>query len=79
MNLEITNDNLPLLLSGKISAVASIYANIHKCSILDAIRKFYKTKVYQQLQEEETKLWHLGAVALFEMWKEEGLEIKGQH
>jgi hypothetical protein len=32
---------------------------------------FYSSELYQGLEEEETKLWHLSAHALFEMFQEE--------
>ncbi len=67
-NLDITNQNLHLLLPGKVSSVSAMYADEHHCTIQEAMRKFYASNVYQQLEREETKLWHLGAVALYEMW-----------
>lgn len=70
MNLEINDSNVHLLLPGKVAAVSAIYADSHGCSIFEAMQKFYKSKVYSQLEHEETKLWHLGAVALYEMWQE---------
>ncbi|MBP5705443.1 MAG: hypothetical protein IKV67_02420 [Paludibacteraceae bacterium] len=71
MNLEINNKNLYLLLPGKVSAVSAIYAEQNHCSILEAMRKFYASSVYQKLQVEETKFWQLGAVALYEIWQSE--------
>ncbi|MCL1828825.1 MAG: hypothetical protein FWG32_04930 [Oscillospiraceae bacterium] len=32
---------------------------------------FYASELYKGLEEEETKLWHLSAHALFEMFQEE--------
>jgi hypothetical protein len=32
---------------------------------------FYSSALYKGLEEEETKLWHLSAHALFEMFQEE--------
>ena len=37
----------------------------------EAVLKFYKTKLSRLLSEENTKLWHLGWVALYDMYKEE--------
>ncbi len=68
MNLEITNDNIHLLLPGKITAVSAIYAEENNCSMQEAIREFYKSDLYSELQREDTKLWHLGAVGLYEVW-----------
>lgn len=36
-----------------------------------AAEMFYSSELYKGLEEEETKLWHLSAHALFEMYKEE--------
>jgi hypothetical protein len=32
---------------------------------------FYASELYARLEEEETKLWHMSANALYEMFKEE--------
>lgn len=69
MNLEINGDNLYLLLPGKVAAVSAIYSEEHHCSILEAMRLFYASDVYKMLQVEETKYWHYGAVALYEIWQ----------
>lgn len=69
---EITNSNLYLLLPGKVSAVASIYAKVHHIDIFDALRKFYQSNTYRELEKEETKLWHLGPVALYQEFQEKG-------
>lgn len=70
MNLDINQSNVNLLLPAKISAVAAMYAEDNKCSMLESLRSFYSSDIYQQLQIEQTKLWHLGVVALYEMWQE---------
>ena len=36
-----------------------------------AAEMFYSSELYKGLEEEETKLWHLSAHALFEMYQEE--------
>jgi len=36
-----------------------------------AAEMLYSSRLYQGLEEEETKLWHLSAHALFEMLQEE--------
>ncbi len=68
MNLTITDKNLYLLLPGKVSAVAALYADEHHCNVLDAVNLFYSSPVYRDLEKEDTKTWHLGAVALYQMW-----------
>lgn len=37
----------------------------------EAMRMFYTSELYAGLEDEPTKLWHLSAHALFEMFKEE--------
>lgn len=68
MNLDVTQQNLYLFLPGKIANVVSIIAEAEHCSSLEAMQRFYASATYQELQQEATKLWHLGAVALYEMY-----------
>lgn len=35
--------------------------------MLEAMQKFYESPVYQELEQDDTKLWHLVAVALREI------------
>lgn len=66
MNLTIDQSNLYLLLPSKISWLASMLAEDKKISIIDAIKELYSSKLYQKLEDEKTKTWHLGPVALYE-------------
>ena len=36
-----------------------------------ASRRFYESKVYSLLEEEDTKLWHFSPLTLFHMYDEE--------
>ena len=38
---------------------------------LDAARSFYASEVYSMLEQEESKLWHLSAKALYSLYDEE--------
>lgn len=40
-------------------------------TVEEAILKFYKSKIGSLLGKEDAKLWHLGWVALYDMYKEE--------
>ena len=62
----ITQDNLYLLLPGKVMAVAEMYARHHDVTLLDAMRKVYASDMYKRLEREDTKYWHLGTVALYQ-------------
>ncbi len=48
MNLEITNQNLYLLLPGKVSRVAQIYANDQKIPLRTALYRFYSSDTYKK-------------------------------
>ena len=66
----ITADTLYLILPGKVSQLSLLIAKKLGMPILDAIRAVYISITYRQLSREETKLWHLGPVALFEYYME---------
>lgn len=75
MNLNVTQDNLYLYLPGKIAGVAAIIAASDGCTQLEAMRRFYASATYRGLQDETTKLWHLGAVALYELFKDNSADL----
>lgn len=64
---RITNDNLYLILPGKVGRVAAIYARDFKVSIAEALRHVYESAMYRDLEREESKLWHYGPVELYRM------------
>jgi hypothetical protein len=67
---EITNANLYLLLPGKVADVAMRVAQHDKIPALEALRHFYASNTYKQMEKEETKIWHMGPVALFQDYLE---------
>lgn len=71
MHLEITQDNLYLLLPSKISLMTEMLCDDTGLSIVDAMKRIYASDTYQQLEQEKTKMWHLGPVALYEVNKEQ--------
>lgn len=36
-----------------------------------AAERFYRSKVYEKLEQEDTKLWHLSPLTLYNMYEEE--------
>ncbi len=68
---EITDKNLYLLLPGKVAAVVEPYVEDQHIPMIDGLRKFYKSKTYHDLEQEQTKLWNLGPVALYQEFAEE--------
>ena len=71
MNLTITQDNLYLLLPLKMAWLASMLSEDKGISVVDAIKRLYSSEMYKKLQDESTKYWHLGPVALYEEFLEE--------
>ena len=68
---EITDKNLYLLLPGKVSAIVGKYVDENSVNLLDGLRAFYNSMTYKNLEREQTKTWHLGPVALYQMFKDE--------
>ena len=66
MNLDVTQENLYLFLPSKISWMADMLASDKKISIADAVKEIYKSETYRKLENDATKLWHLGPVALYQ-------------
>ena len=66
MNLDITQDNLYLILPSKVSRMAEMLAEDRGKSIVQAVKEIYCSDVYKRLEQESTKQWHLGPVALYQ-------------
>lgn len=65
MNLTITQQNVYLLLPSKMSWMANMLAEDRGISIVEAIKILYSSEMYARLEDESTKAWHLGPVALY--------------
>ena len=68
---EITDKNMFLLLPGKVSAVVGRYVDENNVNLFDGLRKFYNSTTYKNLEREQTKMWHLGPVAIYQMFADE--------
>ena len=66
MNLNITQQNLYLLLPSKMSWLANMLAEDRGITIVEAMKTLYTSSFYARLADESTKLWHLGPDALYE-------------
>lgn len=69
MNLTVNQDNLYLFLPSKVSWMAEMLAEDKGISISDAVSQIYQSDVYKRLEDESTKLWHLGPVDLYREMK----------
>lgn len=66
MNLDVNQNNLYLFLPSKICWLANMLADEKGISIADAIKEIYSSDTYRRLEDEKTKLWHLGPVAIYQ-------------
>jgi len=66
MNLEINQNNLYLLLPSKVAWMTEWLSEDKNISIVEAIKMIYTSDMYKRLENESTKMWHLGAVALYQ-------------
>ena len=71
MNMKITQQNVYLLLPSKLSWMAAMLAEDKGITIVDAMKLLYSSDTYLRLEQESTKLWHLGPVALYHDFKKE--------
>lgn len=54
-----------------VPQIVSLIVQKHSWDELTATKAFYESKLYALLEQEETKLWHLSAPALFALYEEE--------
>ena len=66
----IAPEKLYLILPFKVSQLAVLLSKQLDISSLKALQLIYKSETYRQLENEKTKLWHLGPVALLEYYNE---------
>ena len=66
MKLDINQDNLYLLLPSKVAWMTGMLMEDKNIGIVDALKAIYSSDTYKQLENESTKTWHLGPVALYE-------------
>ena len=62
---EINQGNLYLLLPSKVSWLAGLIQKHKHISLVDAIKEVYKSNLYKQMEQEDTKMWNLGPVDLY--------------
>lgn len=66
MNLDINQNNLYLLLPSKVAWLADMLSEDRDISVVEAVRQIYMSDTYKRLEDESTKMWHLGPVALYQ-------------
>ena len=54
-----------------VPAVVELIVENKKLDEIEASDIFYQSKVYEKLEQEDTKLWHLSPLTLYNMFEEE--------
>jgi hypothetical protein len=54
-----------------VPAVVRLITENYSWDEISASNKFYESKVFECLEHEDTKLWHLSPLTLFNMFDEE--------
>ena len=67
----MSKDRLSAVLIILIPQILELVIRAFKVDDEKAVEMLYSSELYKVLEEEETKLWHLSAHALFEMLQEE--------
>ena len=63
---EVTQENLRTILPGKIARAVMMLAESRHCSPKEALLQFYGSRVYKELEIEQTKRWWQSSSELFE-------------
>ena len=54
-----------------VPAVVKMIVENYQVDEIEASDLFYSSKVYEKLEQEDTKLWHLSPLTLYNMYAEE--------
>lgn len=54
-----------------VPAVVKLIVENYSIDEIEASDRFYSSKVYEKLEQEDTKLWHLSPLTLYNMFEEE--------
>ena len=68
---KVTQENVHLFIPFKIAKVTEMIVETENKNWEDALIELYSSKVYEELEKEETKLWHEGATYIYESYKAE--------
>lgn len=68
---NVTQQNVRLFIPHKVAKICDAICRSDHISAAQAVARFYRTRLARQLGDERSKLWQLGWVALYELYKEE--------
>lgn len=70
--MRIMDENkLSVVLSMIVPKIIELILDNSSLSEQEAAEKFYSSRVYALLEDEETKLWHFSPITLYNMYDEE--------
>ena len=64
-------DKFAVMMEMLIPQIVALIVDRKSIPALDAIRLLYKSALYERLETVETKLWHLSAQTLYDLFNEE--------
>ena len=64
-------NKLSVVLGVTIPKIIELIVENSSMTELEATESFYGSRVYTMLEDEETKLWHLSTLTLYNMYDEE--------
>jgi hypothetical protein len=67
----MTPEKLSALLALLIPAIIKMIIENRNISNIEATELFYNSELYAMLENESSKLWHLSALTLYELFEEE--------
>lgn len=68
---EINQNNVHLLIPGKVSWIIEYLYKDYNINLHEALNRIYNSKMYKQLSIESTKYWHYSPVDLYKELLEE--------
>jgi len=67
----MTNEKLSALLAVMNPSIIQLIINNRKLTNIEATNMFYNSMLYDMLENEASKLWHLSPITLYELLEEE--------
>ncbi len=64
--IDINQENLYLLIPSKVAWLTEMLTEDKGIGIVEAIMEIYSSDTYRRLEDESTKMWHLGPVAIYQ-------------
>jgi hypothetical protein len=67
----MSDNNIKTMLEFIVPRLVKMIMENQSMSETEALTQLYNSELYRQLEKDETKLWHLSVLTLYNMWVEE--------